>query len=342
MSPRSYALFAVLLAVFCLTPTAHAQTQAAKVDITFNGKVVTGQTQTIMSGQLVQLGYSVSGGPSAVSVAWLVPQYAVGGFPASVQKTQVIPLTINQEPRFYWIDQGLRKQITLEYILSDREEGRVFTWFNVMGPTNVNVTAQTQAVEIFGGGTQVGLGQGTPESQGIVFNVTATMPSGGSGHFIWVQYINSDDFGYSGPGVVCTMASAGGLDVPKQTPNSYQYGTGPGPIDDSPDEALGSSLYNQVSRQLIATMYLLWKYDGDQTSIPVPLGLVNWQTGWDLSFAKSAKCIAAPCWNVTSSQVWHSVYQPYIHYPGWNGVSTIKQVLLPNVPAANQKCPPAP
>ena len=45
MSQRAYVLFAVLVAISCLTPTAHAQAQTAKVDITFNGRVVTGQTQ---------------------------------------------------------------------------------------------------------------------------------------------------------------------------------------------------------------------------------------------------------------------------------------------------------
>ena len=65
MGPRPYAVLAVLAAFLCLTPKAHTQQPKAKVDITFNGKVVTDQPQTkpqtIMIGQPVNLAFTVSG-----------------------------------------------------------------------------------------------------------------------------------------------------------------------------------------------------------------------------------------------------------------------------------------
>src|SRR5207245_1102848 len=100
------------------------------------------------------------------------------------------------------------------------EQGRVKTTFNVQGPTDVKVTADdphvfdpktpTQCkpgdpIEVgklqFFTDTdkhgkvvqEVGLGLGNKKSVGILFKACATMPSGGSGQFIWVQLIIRDD-----------------------------------------------------------------------------------------------------------------------------------------------------
>jgi hypothetical protein len=305
-----------------------AQTPKAKVDITFNGKVVTGQTSTILSGQLVTLAYTVSGA-SMVKHQWLVPTIVVGNFVGSVQNDALTPANyLPATLTLHWIDQG-SKLITLLYTLSDGEEARVFTTFNVQGPTNVKVTTKLGTVTCFVGkaGNQVGLGNETQQNIGIEFDASATMPSAGSGAFAWVQIISSDDYSYSGPGKSYAEKSTGGLDLEPPTATTYVYKTGPW-ADDSPSNPLGSGAdgINQMSRQFEATMYLMWLADADKNTIPVPLGYIVWYTGWDLVFNPKSTNSSCFGWTISRSLATPTLFQPSLLYPEWSHPSTIQRV----------------
>src|ERR1700730_14406275 len=128
--------FAVFLILFSavLSPTLiQAQTPKAKVNIVCNGKVMTDQPQTILSGQAANLSYTVSGG-SVVYPRWEMSGNAVADFQPTLQAGKVTPINISdlkqEAVKLHWIDQG-SESVTLLYYLSGGGQGSVTAKFNV-------------------------------------------------------------------------------------------------------------------------------------------------------------------------------------------------------------------
>src|SRR5579859_7748343 len=85
-----FAVFLMLFSVLFCPSLIQAQTPRATLAITFNGNVVT-SPQTVMTGQAVNLAYTVSGG-SASGCTWQAVG-VVGGFTATTQSSTVKLLT---------------------------------------------------------------------------------------------------------------------------------------------------------------------------------------------------------------------------------------------------------
>jgi hypothetical protein len=341
MKNPAYFVSAVFLIFFSamLSPSLiQAQTPRATLQIKFNGNVVT-SPQTVMTGQAVNLSYAVSGG-SASGCTWQAVR-VIAGFSGTTQSSTVKMLAAAdfKQPtmKIYWIGPGT-ETVTLGCYLSPGGQGNVTATFNVQGPTGLQVGTVksgtfatstgallnvTGKVACFDGGAQVGLGAGTQQSTGIVFNANANMPSGSSGVFGWVQIINSDNYQYSGPnGMTAAEKSTGGLDL-EAGKTTYIYGTGTW-VDDSPSMPLGSGTgFTQASRQFTATMYLMWLADSNQSTIPVPLGYIAWGTGWTVTYAPNSTDPTCK-WTISSPYLYAYPFEPSIQYPTWNGVSTIK------------------
>ena len=329
----------VLLCLAALFPSfVQAQTPRTQLAITYNGNVVAGP-QTVMTGQAVNLGYTVTGG-SASGCTWAALG-VIAGFTGTTQASTVtkVPTAAFKQPtmKFYWTGQGTQT-VTLACYLNPGGQGSVTATFNVKGPTGLQVgavksgtfaTSTGQLLKVagtvgcFNNGTAVGLGAGTQQSTGIVFNANATMPSGSNGTFGWVQIINSDDYQYSGPnGMAATENSTGGLDL-ETGKTTYLYGTGNW-VDDSPSMPLGSGTgFTQASRQFSASMYLMWLADSAADTIPVTLGYIVWDTGWTVTYNPNS---TDPTCKWTISRPYLTVYpfEPTITYPAWTHVSTIK------------------
>ena len=122
---------------------AQAQTPMATLAITFDGNVVT-SPQTVLTGQAVNLGYTVSGG-SASGCTWQAVG-GIGGFTATTQSSTVKMLAAAdfKQPsmKIYWIGPGT-ETVTLDCNLSPGGQGNVTATFNVQGPTNVKATPVT-------------------------------------------------------------------------------------------------------------------------------------------------------------------------------------------------------
>lgn len=358
MDLRPSAVFALLPAFPCLALLAALspvliQAQTPQVDITFNGKAVTGQKVPVLIGQPVNLGFTVSGG-SVTTFRWLLP-WGVVKYSPSPQSDQVTTLaqcagcSTQPNPTIYWIDQYAPKTVTLgfvvNYVLNGQAKassGNVSATFITQGPKNVEVTAYYNVntltkqgspkgkVDFYNaadGKSGIGLGDGTAKNEGITFTITkADLPSGVNGGFEWVQIVNSDVIQYLRPnGTQCIEKSTGGFDLPPQA-SGYAYGYGPGPIEDSVLMELGSGkIYNQVSRQFSATIYLMWHAYTDH--IYVPIGFVSWDLDWNITFGP--KSDGSTGWTISRYDVIASPIQSSIGYPVWSGKSTPSDACQP-------------
>jgi hypothetical protein len=166
-----------------------------------------------------------------------------------------------------------------------------------------------------------------PESgtEGIIFTRQGTPP--GSGRFQFVQLIKSDNAQLYGS-QFCTDFSTSGLDG--QYPyrgddnNPLTAADGPDvPVALSPPEptAWGLPVYTLVDDEFSARMYLLWR-DGDPTSIPVPLGYIDWT--WNAS----GHLVAGVYWTATPYAESGSIVKqfadstsadPNLGFPTWIG-----------------------
>jgi hypothetical protein len=338
-----FAVFLILLSAVLSPNVIQAQTSKAKVSIVCNGQTMTTQPMTIMTGQAVNLSYTATGG-TVIYPTWQVSFTSVTAYTATTQSATETPINISnlkqESVKMHWIDQGT-KSVTLLYYLSGGGQGSVTATFNLVGPTNVKVTAVTSGtittdtgaklnvtgkVTCFDNGTQVGLADGKT-SAGIAFTAAATMPSGSSGTFGWVQIINSDNYQYSGPnGYTAAEKSTGGLDL-EAGKTTYVYGIGNW-VDDSPSMPLGSGTagITQASRQFEATMYLMWLADSAADTIPVPIGMSTWYTGWTVTYNPNSTDPTCK-WTITRPYVTPYPFNlSYTRYPLWTSVSTIQKV----------------
>lgn len=293
------------------TDTATIQPIAPPPQIMFNGQNISGTTQTVLAGQKIVLSVATPSGYSIQSQSWSFSHQSAitGGFTntagngppsASGGGVEAADPPLNQNSlTFYWVDPGDNGEtVTCNYTLTNGASGSATATFNINGPTgNLLPTAtmlpNNQAVQIItdSDGADLSLtGSSLPGysngNMGIVFSANATVPSANPGAFIWVQIVTSDQSSMidrKNGSIDCPATPASGLD------NAYPYLPAAQYVSDSPYSNLEQYSDGEYSRSFSATMYLMWdpalpsgcttatpSNASTCTSIPIPLGKVNW------------------------------------------------------------------
>ncbi|MBV9181791.1 MAG: hypothetical protein JO356_10805 [Acidobacteria bacterium] len=212
---------------------------------------------------------NIPGGLAITGNNWTIPGTIVGGYNASDNTGSVVPpILTNPSATIYWIQATQNLQVQYSYcMVNGKCSPTAAATFNVDGPNPIVVTTTTGTWQVFNG--RLSYGDPTPSAtHGILF--TLTPPPGYTGSYQWVQLINNQIEHVTlqdGSSYACGPAS--GLDT------QYPYSTS-NPTGDSPSVGLASNgTYEQES--IDATMYLMWDPSpGSQSSIPVPLGHVDW------------------------------------------------------------------
>lgn len=271
---------------------AQQQPPPPTVAIYFDGHDITNTVQNVVVGQEIylQARYPMPSGTTVISQAWSVPPITTGGFLASRDSGVSDQANFTHEVAdFFWVNPGSGRQIVFSYVLSDGTAGFAKTAFNVDGPTGVTVKMSLGDAQIYIDSDGIkNLSFGNPDLvplSGITFTAAGQRPVGDLGSFLWVQLISKDDLLYLGPsqGVLCTDES--GLD----TEYPYRGTLGNDESYDSPYQELlnGEDI---AAREFAARMYLMWdpvlpigctppvSPNGltTCTSIPVPIGYVDW------------------------------------------------------------------
>lgn len=298
----------------------------------FESTDVTGKTQDVMIGQQIRLSPSLP--PGAVPVtpeAWSIQGLTVGGFNVSPSYddpetgAQVAgDFTDPSETTFYWVTpSGTPFEATFSFTLN----GQVITlpaYFNVIGPGSVDVTTTFGRINIFH--SWLKLGRPTRNSEvGINFDVGLPPPSG---TFEWVQLIEGatiTDY------IPSTGSSAGTCEVTTGLETSYPYGSADATsTNDNPGAHLNPPF--TTSEVMSARMFLMWDptlpspctaaytdKDGPHpstcTSIPVPLGYVDWSWSGAAQYDAHAK----PKWKIIDSMSSEdkSPFQTTSSFPAW-------------------------
>src|SRR5579871_2425442 len=315
------------------------------------------QPMTVFAGQAVTVSIKPSvPGTVVAPYYWQGSWTAISDYIATVQSARVIFIDDyhrkQDSGKFYWVDQG-PKQLNVGFYLKNAcwegpancvGTGGATANFNVVGPTNVKVTAVTSGtfktnvqdkdgnfinlnvtgkVKCLAGGKRVGLGEAEKRSPGIVFKATADMPPGSSGTFAWVQLINYDNVLYLGGNEKPQLERNDGLDLdPDRKSETYVYGYGDW-VDDSPSMPLVEGSYTQVFRQMVATMYLMWMGDSAKGTIPVPIGQIMWETAWTVTF--NPKSTDPTCkWTISGDYVKLYRFALGPQYPIWTHPSQMQ------------------
>ncbi len=321
-----------------------------------NGTVITNTTQNVVTGQQIVLygKYTLPSGYTFSSQSWTIPgtgstpPTAISNFTVASDFTSGGPVSLTsnqlnqQQITFYWtVPTATNSPNTVTFTLNYKDNQSVNQAtsvqanFTVVGPSNPTVITcggnvpngncpngtngpLGQAVINSGTPPTVGLGNSTFSNVGIVFNASATPPSGYSNNFIWAQLITADTIAITGtPNVICHQTTN-----PQNTPGTgldsdYPYGTGAS-VNDNPDFPLQTSYGSQVTNvtevndnPFSATMYLLWS-SGLANSIPVPLGSVSWQWSGDATYNSSSQT-----WSVKSGSGSANAFASGNSYPSW-------------------------
>jgi len=318
-----------------------------------NGTDITNTTQSVVVGQQIVLygKYTLPSDYTFTSQSWTIPgtgstpptaisnftyasDFSSGG-PVALTSTQLGQQTVT----FYFVAAGNSQQVTFTLKYKDNQSqdqtAPATATFNVAGPSNPNVitcggnvpngncpngTNGPLGQVVINPGTPptVGLGNSTFSNAGIVFNASATPPSGYSNNFIWVHLITANTIAIAGtPNVTCHQitnpqnTTGTGLDT------DYPFGTGAS-VNDNPDFPLETNYQGQVTNvtevndsPFSATMYLMWS-PGPAPSIPVPLGSVTWQWSGDATYNSSSQT-----WSLKSGSGSANAFASSNSYPSW-------------------------
>jgi len=215
---------------------------------------------------------------------------------------------------FYWVSSGSSSQlITYNYTMNNQEPNSASVTFNVSGPTGLNVSVDIgkATVEpitgnnVTPGGTPTLILFGVPlrspntGTAGIVFQASATPPTGNNGRYLWTQLVNNDLMyreGYYTRGQCTGGPNPSNPQLDKEYPYSATLNSSPNPLipnDIATDNPTSRTAMDQrvaeFARSFTATMYLLWtptanntcqSLNGNACTIPVPLGSINPNAGW--------------------------------------------------------------
>lgn len=275
--------------------SANATIQAAPAPaarIWFQGQDITNSTQSVVVGQ--QIALQTSGQPQGFTVTsntWTAAGTLVGGYTAGDSSGAVQQPTLsNSSTTFYWVYSGDSLEVTYSYCLDNGQcSPPAKATFLVSGPPTVSVAVSVADVTISSFTDCYGL-QGPHLALGTITGTCGTdmattppgihigvTPSAVSGQYVWVQLVNGDTLRFLPPS---TCSGGYGLDT--------QYPANTGAVfEDSPNFFLDPQ-GGEAKRSFSAAAYLLWNPQlpqgctGQQcTSIPVPLGSIQWGFGAD-------------------------------------------------------------
>lgn len=337
---------------------------------------ITNQTTTMYSGQQIALiaVVTLSSGVTIQKQNWSTPEGTpIGGYtngsgtapcllatncpqPDSMSGGQVLLLPSNTGANcapsnpppntfyscftFYWVDLGNARQITYSYTASNGSPNSATTTFNVEGPTNSLLTAQTSTVNILPAGQSEFLGAPGLEfgfypnsPPGIDFTASATLPSGNQGAYSYVQLVGKDTgkYVFSPPANSQTCVPSGFVTSSSpELDNTYPYH-----MFNPPDSTLDAPAQEplpqegEAARSFSANMYLVWTPSADSRcpsgnacTIPVPLGSVSWQY-----FADATNTLA----NQTNGTTWLPS-EGQGQYPGLGSANPFQPVNLAAFP----------
>ena len=246
---------------------------------------MTGTKTTVATGQQVALTTSPTVS-NIVSQSWKVDGTTVGGYqPSATACNASVPCPAptdftKSSTTFYWTAASAGLNVSYYFKRANGQSASASATFDVVGPTEVNVSITPGKVDVFPyngsyylefGGVKGGKEVHGPP--GMIFTAKASPPAGYSGTFSWVQIIESDTTKYISGSKVLTCTIGVSLD------NQYPYSLY-NPTDDSPNDAL-SNANDEVKEVLDAfQMYLLWK-PNTLDSIPIALGYVQWSWNGD-------------------------------------------------------------
>lgn len=268
----------------------------AKIALT-GGADITGTTQAAVVGQRIALSGSVASLPAGVSVvahAWQVAGSTNGGFVASRSGSQVLPTDFGKaDTAFHWVapssNAPQRQSVTYSAQLSNNTTVSATAAFDLVGPEAATLSASAGVVQVIrkGGVEFLSLGRDDPISEsGMRFTAAARAPQGYAGTFVWTQVLAGATVALEGTNDwSCEIGS--GLD------DTYPYISPSGvPADQAAARPAAWLPRNstQVRGEYSARMHLMWDPSlpagceppappdgqGTCTSMPVPLGYVDW------------------------------------------------------------------
>jgi hypothetical protein len=298
------------------------------IRILWNGKDITNTTQSAVAGQQIALTASLPPGATLAKQLWSpwsVEGLTVGGFkiaPLVLFPRAGSPIKadfIRDSTSFYWIAPGYF-QVTLSATVSNSQPILAKAAFNIDGPALPKVIAETGHVAIEDGPV-LSFGNAEP---GMAFKASAEVPTAVNGTFVWIQLINKDVvvlITQNGSSKTCNVAVETALD------NTFPYAYGDS-TSDSPDWSFDST-DTRMTRTFTARMYLLWNpalpsgctlpdtdlgQEGTCTSIPVPLGYVDWEFNGGAQAKPSGKWTP---FGPECSKGCSSAFRPSTEYPLW-------------------------
>lgn len=301
------------------------------IQIRWSGKDITNTTQSALVGQQIALSASLPAGATLAKQPWSpwsAEGLTVGGF--KIAPLVFYPLTgspvkadfTGDSTSFYWIAPGYF-QVTLSATLSNNQPILAKAAFNIDGPALPKVISEASHVAIEDGPV-LSFGNAEP---GMAFKASAEVPTAVNGSFVWIQLINKDVvvlIGQDGSNKTCNLVIETALD------NTFPYAYGDSAAD-SPAWPLDST-DTRVTRTFAARMYLLWNpalpsgctlpatsREGTCTSIPVPLGYLDWQ------FNGGAQARPSGNWTPSGpdcSKGCSSTFQSSTQFPLWTRLSS--------------------
>jgi len=296
--------------------TGHGSCTLPTVVIKRNNTPIT-TTQTVSVGEQIALTTAVSSG-TPTSPSWSIPGNKVADYQVlytnetsatSGLVTQLTNLAQTGET-FYWVDGGDGRNVTYTCKIGGHHATATAT-FNVKRPTST-MSATTSAVtlgnEILNGTNTFGLWLGHPEdpspTQGISFAASLTSPTGMSGHWYFVQKLNSTSSSVTPlVGSQLTESGVGLLDT------NFPYdktdtddGLDKAATTDNPGVPLSLASspcdFTQVAVNDSFSMYLMYRPTVGGSSIDVPLRKIDWSF---VGSGTTSSCTGVASWSLSNA-----------------------------------------
>lgn len=245
--------------------------------IFWNGRDVTGTTQSVVVGQQIGLAVALPPGLTLRDQEWSIesPGEYVGGFMHTATNGGPQPVNLHgPETLFYWVTPGLARRVIYRLTLANGETAAAAATFDVQGPSYADVVVPTVDVRV-GPGTAANSSYLGFAGTGISFHAEYVLPEGLLKNYTWVQLISGDYLQMTSKHstLKCVPKTQPEAELGAGLDTGYPYDTH-NPTRDIPPMELKPDA-EEIARMFHAQMYLLWT-SGLSNSIAVPLGYVKW------------------------------------------------------------------
>lgn len=289
--------------------------------------------------------------PSGITVSqntWSVGGTNIGGYPAvpstpsPIAPAAITPTTTtNENLNAYWVypsTSGSPFNVTYSYCYDDPIAGQecsptATAKFNVAGPTGSGISTTvkewmiTPVLPSCAGGANLQYLQFIQGAGGTICKETGTAPGisftgsvgkqpTGGGAMSWVQVLLNNQVISTTPAGSTTSNAGTGLD------NTYPYKAAQGAnAQDSPASSLPSGL-TSLERQFTAQMFTMWTSSSASSSIPVPLGYIQWQLDGTAVFSNNKWSVSGTSTGTANKFHKATASDPSYGYPTWTSVAT--------------------